>query len=39
MLRHYITKYEEAGERYAESWLQINILGHCWCLSKKRIKL
>ena len=25
MIHHYITKYEERGQRYAESWIQINV--------------
>lgn len=39
MLKHYITKYEENNQLYAESWLQINIFGRCFCFSKKKIKL
>ncbi len=39
MIHHYITKYAEKGQRYAESWIQINLFGKCICLSKKRIKI
>ncbi|HEM6341960.1 TPA: hypothetical protein U2D03_001538 [Streptococcus suis] len=39
MLHHYITKYTENNQRYAESWIQINIFGRCFCLWKKRIKI
>lgn len=39
MLHHYITKYSEDGVLYAESWLQINLFGKCFCFSKKRIAL
>lgn len=39
MIHHYITKYEEKGRYYAEAWLQIDILGKSFCLSKKRILL
>ena len=39
MIHHYITKYEERGQRYAESWIQINILGMCFCFSRRRIKI
>lgn len=39
LIKHYITKYAENGKRYAESWLQINIFGKCYCFSKKRIEI
>jgi len=39
MIHHYITKYEELGIRYAESWIQINFLGLCWCFSRKKIEI
>lgn len=39
MMKHYITKYEENGKRYAESWLQINAFGNCYCLWRKKIEL
>ena len=39
MLKHYITKYEEENKRYAESWLQINIFGRCYCFWRKRIEI
>ncbi|HEM3628087.1 TPA: hypothetical protein U1C40_000053 [Streptococcus suis] len=39
MFRHYITKYSENGQRYAESWIQIEVLGKYFCLWKKRIKI
>ncbi len=39
MFKHYITKYEENNQLYAESWLQINIFGKCFCFSRKKIKL
>lgn len=39
MIKHYITKYEEDGKRYAESWIQLNIFGLTRCYSKKRIEL
>lgn len=37
MIHHYLTKYydEEKAKYVAESWIQINILGFCWCISKK----
>ena len=39
MLHHYITKYEEAGIKYAEAWMQINFFGLCWCFSKRKIQI
>lgn len=39
MIKHYITKYEEENKRYAESWLQINIFGRCYCFWRKRIEI
>ncbi|WP_255387545.1 hypothetical protein [Listeria sp. ILCC792] len=40
MLKHHITKYsDEAGNRYAVSWLQVNLFGTCHCLSQKRMAL
>ena len=39
MIRHYITKYEENGQRYAEAWIQVNVFGKCFCFSKRKIKL
>jgi len=38
-MKHYITKYRENGKRYAESWMQINILGWAFCFSKKKIEI
>ena len=39
MIKHYITKYEENGRRYATSWLQINIFQWAWCFWKKTIEI
>lgn len=39
MIKHYITKYVENETRYAESWIQVNVLGKTFCFSKKRIAL
>ena len=39
MIRHYITKYEENGKLYAESWIQFDFLGKAFCFSKRKIKL
>lgn len=36
-IRHLITKYEEGGSAWAEAWVQIDLLGRCWCLWRKRI--
>lgn len=34
-MHHYITKYICNGKLYAESWIQINIFGLCFCLSRR----
>ena len=39
MIKHYITKYEEDGKLYAGSWIQINIFGRCYCISRKRLEI
>jgi len=39
MIKHYITKYTENGKRYAEAWIQINILGLSFCISKRKLKI
>lgn len=39
MIKHYITKYEENGNLYAESWLQLNLFGKSYCFSRKKILL
>lgn len=39
MIHHYITKYWEDGEHFAEAWLQINLFGKCFCFSRRRIKI
>lgn len=36
-MHHYITKYIRNGKLYAESWIQINIFGLCFCFSKRVI--
>ena len=33
MIHHYMTQYEENGEKKVVSWLQINIFGKCFCFS------
>ena len=38
-MKHLITKYTENGKRFAESWLQINVFGKCFCFSKKKIEI
>lgn len=38
-MKHYITKYQENGKRYATSWLQINILGKAICFWQKTIEI
>lgn len=39
MIHHYITQYIENGEQFAESWVQINLFGKCFCLSRRKIKI
>lgn len=39
MIHHYLTTYVEDSIKYAESWLQINLFGKCFCFSKRKIKL
>ena len=39
MMHHYITKYEANGKRYAESWVQVNLFGRCFCFSKRKIEI
>lgn len=39
MIKHHITTYIENNNRYAESWLQFNFLGKCYCFSKKKIEI
>lgn len=39
MIHHYITQYEEDGQRKVVSWLQINLLGFFpICFSKRELK-
>ncbi len=39
MIKHYITKYQEDGKRYAEAWIQIEIFGKAFCISRKKIRI
>lgn len=39
MIHHYITKYEENRKLYAEAWIQIDIFGKNFCISKKKIAI
>lgn len=38
-MHHYITKYMENGKWYAESWIQLNLLGWTFCFSRRKIQL
>ena len=38
-MHHYITKYMDKGQKYVESWMQINIFGKAFCFSKRRIAI
>ena len=35
MIRHLITKYCEKGEVRVESWIQIDLFGWSWCVSRR----
>lgn len=35
MIHHYMTQYEENGEKKIVSWLQINLFGKCFCFSRR----
>lgn len=39
MLKHHLTKYKTDGELYVATWLQLNLLGKCYCFSKKQIRI
>ena len=39
MVHHYITKYRENGQKYAEAWIQINLFSASLCLWRKKIAL
>lgn len=39
MMHHYITKYMEDGKLKCESWLQLNVLGLCFCFSRRVIEI
>lgn len=34
---HYLTKYVDDGCVYAESWIQVDAFGRCWCFSRRKI--
>lgn len=38
---HHITRYRDAsdGSWYAESWIQVDLLRWCWCLSRRRTRI
>lgn len=38
-MKHYITRYEENGKKYAEAWIQINVLGKAFCFWRVKIKI
>ena len=39
MIHHYLTKYEECGEFFAEAWIQINFFKWSFCFWKKKMKI
>lgn len=38
-ISHHLTKYEEGGRVWAEAWVQLDFLGRCWCLWRRRIPI
>lgn len=38
-IHHYLTKFEEDGQKKAESWLQLDFFGKSYCFNTKRIDL
>ncbi|WP_301554356.1 hypothetical protein [Leuconostoc fallax] len=38
-MHFYITKYQENGTLFAESWLQINIFKKSYCVFKRRLQI
>lgn len=34
--KHFLTVYEENSKLYAESWLQLDVLGRSYCFSKNK---
>ena len=40
MIHHYMTKYKDEGEGLViESWIQLDLFGMCFCLSRRSIRL
>lgn len=39
MIHHYITKYIEGKNQYAEAWIQVDFFDFSFCLWKRRIKI
>lgn len=39
IMEHFITKYEENGKMYAESWFQMDLFGKSYCFWRKRIEI
>lgn len=40
MFHHYMTKYIDGEDvLWCESWIQLDLLGRCFCFSRRRIKL
>lgn len=39
MIHHYMTKYAEGGTLWAESWIQLNLFGRCYCFSRRKVAL
>jgi hypothetical protein len=39
MIHHYITVYGENGRVYAESWMQLDIFGRCFCFWNRKMDI
>lgn len=38
-IRHLITRYAEGGSAWAEAWIQVDLFGRSWCLSRRRVRI
>lgn len=38
-IRHLITRYVEGGSAWAEAWIQVDLFGRSWCLSRRRVRI
>ena len=38
-IRRLITRYAEGGSAWAEAWIQVDLFGRSWCLSRGRVRI